>query len=144
MELTFRVASGDDAIAIKACDSTVSTDPERAGIIDRWLVEDTVIVAELDAEIVGYGVFNRRFFHNAQAELVMVHPDHRGKRIGENILGKLVELADGGKFFVTTNLSNRRMQSLLIRCGFRTCGFVEELDPGDPELIFVKKPLPCP
>jgi hypothetical protein len=31
------------------------------------------------------------------------------------------------------------MQRLLVRLGYRTCGFIEELDPGDPELIFVKK-----
>jgi hypothetical protein len=30
------------------------------------------------------------------------------------------------------------MQSLLIRCGYRICGFVDELDPGDPDLVFFK------
>jgi len=31
------------------------------------------------------------------------------------------------------------MQRLLARLGFVTCGFIDELDPGDPELVFVKK-----
>jgi hypothetical protein len=31
------------------------------------------------------------------------------------------------------------MQRLLIRSGYRVCGFVEELDPGDPEVVFFKK-----
>jgi len=39
--------------------------------------------------------------------------------------------------WVTTNLSNQRMQRLLAREGFKLSGFVE-IDEGDPELVFAK------
>jgi hypothetical protein len=31
------------------------------------------------------------------------------------------------------------MQRLLLRTGYAQCGYVAELDAGDPELVFVKK-----
>ncbi len=31
------------------------------------------------------------------------------------------------------------MQKLLTRLGYKPCGYIDELDPGDPELIFVKR-----
>jgi hypothetical protein len=43
------------------------------------------------------------------------------------------------KLFTSTNLSNQPMQSLLANMGYRLCGVVEELDDGDPELVFVKR-----
>lgn len=69
----------------------------------------------------------------------MVHPDHRGRRIGEQLLRALEEQCDTPKFFVTANLSNHRMQRLLLRMGYAACGYIDELGPGDPELVFVKK-----
>lgn len=60
-------------------------------------------------------------------------------RIGEQLLKVLETKCDTSKFFVTTNLSNHRMQRLLLRMGYSPCGYIGELDPGDPELVFVKK-----
>jgi ribosomal protein S18 acetylase RimI-like enzyme len=70
--------------------------------------------------------------------MLMVCADHRGKGIGESLLLALESACDTSKLFVTTNESNRRMQKLLLRLGYRRCGYIEELDPGDPELVFVK------
>lgn len=42
------------------------------------------------------------------------------------------------KIFTSTNASNRPMRQLLIQLGYQHSGTIENLDPGDPELIFVR------
>lgn len=139
MDVTVRKANSTDAEALKAIDTVVLNDPTRARYIDVWLVEDDVLVADLNGEVVGYGVFNHAFFRQGQADMLMVHSAHRGKGVGEKLLLALESLCDTPKFWVTTNLSNHPMQRLLTRLSYKPCGYIDELDPGDPELIFVKR-----
>jgi ribosomal protein S18 acetylase RimI-like enzyme len=142
MNAKIRLSAPADAQALKSVDSVVSVDPTRADFIEKWLREDTVVVAELAGGVVGYGVFNHGFFHQSQVDMLMVHPEYRGRRIGEHLLKAIEQRCDTPKLFVTTNLSNHRMQRLLLRMGYATCGYIAELDPGDPELVFVKKMTP--
>jgi GNAT superfamily N-acetyltransferase len=139
MKPNLRLGVPADAQALKSVDSGVPMDSARGAFIEQWLYEDTVVVAELDGRVVGYGVYNQGFFHQSHVEMLMVHPDYRGKRIGEQLLEALEEMCDTPKLFVTTNLSNHRMQTLLLRKGYAACSHIDELDPGDPELVFVKK-----
>jgi ribosomal protein S18 acetylase RimI-like enzyme len=135
---TVRRAHPADAEALKTLDTVVPADPRRAESIDDWLQHDTVFVAEVEGKVVGYGVFNHAFFRRGNVDMLMVHPDYRGRRIGEQLLRALEGACDTPKLFCTTNASNQRMQRLLERLGFVACGFIDELDPGDPELVFVK------
>ena len=43
------------------------------------------------------------------------------------------------KLFTSTNQSNAPMQALLNKLGYRQSGFIENLDEGDPELIYFKR-----
>ena len=40
--------------------------------------------------------------------------------------------------YISTNLSNLPMQSLLAKLGYRLSGVIHHLDEGDPELVYVK------
>lgn len=42
------------------------------------------------------------------------------------------------QIFTSTNESNRHMQHVLAKAGYHLAGRIEELDPGDPEIIYVK------
>jgi L-asparagine transporter-like permease len=42
------------------------------------------------------------------------------------------------KLFTSTNVSNLPMQALLATSGFVLSGIVHNLDPGDPELVYVR------
>lgn len=139
MAATVRRGEAADAAALKALDTIVPVDPRRAESIDRWLERDVVFVSEIDGQVVGYGVFNHDFFRQGNVDMLMLHPDYRGQLIGELLLRALEQACDTPKLFCTTNLSNHRMQRLLSRRGFVACGFIDELDPGDPELVYVKK-----
>jgi len=72
--------------------------------------------------------------------MLMLHPDWRGKRIGEYLLEAHKGVCDTPKLCCITKLSNHRMQRLLSRCGFVAFGFIGDLDPGDPELVYVQQP----
>jgi GNAT superfamily N-acetyltransferase len=138
MRPVIRLGSNADAPTLKELDTIVPIDPARAESIDRWLRDDTVLVAEVDGRVVGYGVFDHGFFGQSNVTMLMIHHDYRGRKIGEHILRKLEALGDTPKFYVTTNQSNHSMQKLLSRMGYRPGGYIHELDPGDPELVFVK------
>jgi len=136
---TVRRGEAADGAALKALDTIVPVDPRRAESIDSWLEGDVVFVCEVDGQVVGYGVFNHDFFRQGNVDMLMLHPDYRGQLIGELLLQALEQTCDTPKLFCTTNLSNHRMQRLLSRRGFVACGFIDELDPGDPELVYVKR-----
>ena len=86
MCVSIRPGVPGDADTLKALDSVVPHDPTRADLIDAWLRNDTVLVAEYEGRVVGYGVFNHAFFRQGQLDMLMVHPDFRGRRIGEALL----------------------------------------------------------
>jgi len=43
------------------------------------------------------------------------------------------------KLFTSTNESNAPMRALLAKLGFSPSGVIENLDEGDPELVFFKR-----
>ncbi len=139
MTVTVRRGREADAAALKALDTIAPVDPQRAVSIDGWLVQDVVFVAVADDQPVGYAVFNHDFFRQGNVAMLMLAVDWRGRDIGEQLLQALEDACDTPKLFCTTNVSNHRMQRLLARRGFLACGFIDELDPGDPELVYVKK-----
>jgi ribosomal protein S18 acetylase RimI-like enzyme len=139
MPVTVRRSRAEDAAALKALDAIVPVDPQRAISIDAWLAHDVVYVAVAADRPVGYAVFNHDFFRQGNVDMLMLAVECRGQRIGEQLLLALENACDTPKLFCTTNVSNHRMQRLLARCGFLACGFIDELDPGDPELVYVKK-----
>ena len=137
--MKIRKATETDASALKMVDTVVPLDGTRAKHIDEWLRHDEVLVAEINGQIVGYGVFNHAFFRQGNVDMLMIHPEHRGQKIGEHLLRELERLCDTSKLWVTTNMSNHRMQRLLARMDYKPAGYIHELDPGDPELIFFKR-----
>ena len=59
--------------------------------------------------------------------------------IGKQLVAYLEERTDGPELWTSTNLSNQRMQRLLASRGFHITGFIDNLDPGDPELFYFKR-----
>lgn len=129
MEIRLRAGEEGDQAALASIDTVAVRDPGRVAAIGRWLRGGSVTVAAMDGRPVGYAAVDREFFGRPQLGMLMVREDLRGRAIGQR---------GSGKFFATTNQSNLRMHRLLTRNGYRSCGFVEELDPGDPEIVYCK------
>ena len=60
-------------------------------------------------------------------------------RAGEALLRRLESLCEKPKLFVTTNLSNLKMQSLLVKLNYVLSGVIHNLDEGDPEIVYFKR-----
>ena len=138
MKVRIKDGSFTDASDLKKIDSLASSNPKRAQQIDDWLMHDVVRVLLVDERVTGYAVLDNYFFHYDHIEMLMIAEAQRGKRLGQMLIEDLEQLAETGKMFTSTNLSNTMMQRLLSRIGYRTCGYIDELDPGDPEIVYVK------
>jgi ribosomal protein S18 acetylase RimI-like enzyme len=137
--MTVRLAAAGDAAAIAALDTREYGSDERAGLIRSAAAEGRCHVAEQDDAIVGFVIMHRHFFGQAFVELLWVDSAYRRRGIGAALLGTCKDACGAGKLFTSTNRSNRPMQALLARTGFSICGFVDELDEEDPELIYCCK-----
>jgi GNAT superfamily N-acetyltransferase len=70
--------------------------------------------------------------------MVYVASSWRRHGVGAALLGALAHRCTTPKLFTSTNASNLPMQALLLRAGFEPSGIVHNLDPGDPELVYVR------
>lgn len=53
-----------------------------------------------------------------------------------------MQMAKTSKVFSSTNQSNKRMQQLFHNLGFVKSGVIDNLDEGDPEIIYMKQASP--
>jgi ribosomal protein S18 acetylase RimI-like enzyme len=100
-------------------------------------------VARAGGSVVGSAVFAPSFFGRWFIELLVVHPEHRRRGVGAALARRCEAECPEGGIFTSTNESNRPMRRLLEGLGYEESGYVENLDEGDPELIFFKR-LPAP
>lgn len=87
----------------------------------------------------GYGVLDFSFFGQAFIPLIMVRGSQRRHGVGSAILRTLESQCAAVKLFTSTNASNEPMQKLLEKLGFIKSGYIENLDEGDPEIVFIKR-----
>jgi len=141
MTIIERAASGDFE-HICALDETVYTGPPRRRFIGEASAQGRIAVARVDDEIRGFVIHDHSFFDQFMVRLLIVHPDFRRRGLASALM-RAAELAcQTGKLFTSTNQSNIPMQRLCERLGFVKSGYVENLDEGDPEIIYVKMLTP--
>ena len=69
----------------------------------------------------------------------MVDKEYRRQGIGRTLLrDALNRLSENEELWTSTNESNTAMRLLLESEGLKETGWVDNLDPGDPELIYFK------
>ena len=59
--------------------------------------------------------------------------------IGSALVRHVEGLCRSDRLFTSTNESNLAMRALLEKLRYTRSGVVDDLDPGDPELIFSKQ-----
>jgi ribosomal protein S18 acetylase RimI-like enzyme len=137
MTIIERATSGDFE-HICELDETVYRGPTRRGFIGAACAEGRVSVARVDEAVRGFVISDESFFEQFFVRLLMVHPDFRRHGIASALMRAAELDCQSGKLFTSTNQSNTPMQRLCERLGFVKSGYVENLDEGDPELIYVK------
>ncbi len=137
--MTVRRAHIGDIDAIAEVDHLAGIDEERTRFIRKSLEKESVYVAIEEDRINGYCIFDHSFFSRGFISLLIVHPEHRRRGIGLELVRFVESLCESERLFTSTNQSNKPMQSLLRKMGYKRSGVVDDLDPGDPEVFFSKK-----
>lgn len=137
--MQIRQAALEDYEALCAIDAVAATNLERRSRIREWVAAShCYVVVEKDDVPVAYGVLTNDFFDQAFIQIVTVSREYRRQGLGAAIVSHLLSIDRGSKLFSSTNLSNRPMQMLFAKFGFRISGYIDNLDDGDPEIIFYR------
>jgi GNAT superfamily N-acetyltransferase len=142
MNFSIRLGRPDDADQLIGFDHVARSDDQRAGLIRGKLDEGACWVAESGARLFGYAV-QGTFFDYDFLDLVYVDETSREQGVGSALIDAVERARRTPKVFTSTNESNTTMQAMLARLGYKPSGTVYNLDPGDPELLFVKEFAPA-
>ncbi len=137
-------ASKSDFEHICALDETILGSRRRRPAIARAFAEGRVAVARVDGVVRGYVITDTSFFDQGFVRLLLVHPDYRRRGLATALMRAAELDCETDKLFTSTNQSNLAMQALCDRLGYQRSGIVDNLDEGDPELIYVKRLTPGP
>jgi GNAT superfamily N-acetyltransferase len=137
-EIRVRLAGTRDRRAFAEIDPRVTNDLHRREVIDSAMASRQCLVAERLGHPVGYGIFSQNFFERDFVDLLIVSEGARRAGIGTAILHAIEQNCAADRLFTSTNESNVPMRALLEKCGYEPSGHIENLDPADPELVFVK------
>lgn len=130
-------ATEDDLAGVIAVDAA-HMGTARAEFLTEAVRQRQCYVARAGWDIVGYAVLTRHFFEQYFIELVVVHPQHRRKGIAQALIQHIGRIVPTEKLFTSTNQSNAPMQALCERLGFVKSGWIDNLDDGDPEIVYFK------
>lgn len=135
-----RQAEKSDIKAICSFDQTASDDREkRRDFIAKSVKSGSCFVAYIDRKVVGYVVLDYTFYSNGMIDMLYIHPEYQRKGIGAQLIRYVEALCKTEKLFTSTNQSNLPMQRLLGKLGYVPSGFIDNLDEGDPEIVYFKK-----
>ena len=87
---------------------------------------------------IGFAIVTRHFFGFPFVDLLVVAETARRHGTGSALMAKCEADHDADRIFTSTNESNAPMRRLLAKADWSVSGVIENLDPGDPELVFVK------
>ena len=133
-----RTGTGDDLAALVDCDPRASKDEARRHALAAWLAQGAVVVSRAGERIAGFLVLEHGLFGHGFVPLVCVGPDHRRRGHALRLLAAAEARCRTAKLFASANASNGASQALLARAGFVRSGTIENLDAGDPELVYFK------
>lgn len=128
----------EDLDIVVNIDSEVIGNTSRRNYIKKSIELGHCIIAKEDDEIVGFLIYATNFFECAFISLIIVSPSNRRKGYARLLIDKMMCLSPTTKVFSSTNRSNISMQSVFDMNGFIKSGIVENLDEGDPEIIYFK------
>jgi len=136
--MQIRPAARDDLEELVAADGAARRDPGRREFLRTAIADGNALVAVASGVIAGYAVLDHSFYGNAFLALLVVRADSRRRGFGTALLRAAEARARTPKLFTSTNASNAPMQALLDAAGYERSGVIENLDSGDPELVYVR------
>ncbi|QFF99302.1 GNAT family N-acetyltransferase [Psychrobacillus glaciei] len=128
----------NDLDEILNIDREVIGSDSRRKYIKKAIEEERCIAIKNEFSFVGFLIFDTHFFDCSFISLIIVKPTERRKGYASALMEYFISISPTKKIFSSTNQSNKRMQEVFKENGFIQSGFVENLDEGDPEIIYFK------
>nr|WP_102265061.1 GNAT family N-acetyltransferase [Mesobacillus jeotgali] len=120
-------------------DEEVIAHNSRREYIKKAIEDERCIVAyNIKNQIVGFLLFDTHFFDCSFISLIIVRPTERRKGYATALIDYFINISPTRKIFSSTNKSNKSMQEVFKVNGFIESGFIENLDEGDPEIIYYR------
>ncbi|MBE7123344.1 GNAT family N-acetyltransferase [Bacillus cereus] len=138
---TITKASIDDLDSIVHIDVAVIEDDSRRNYIKHAIDEERCIIVKKDNSILGFLTYDTNFFGCTFLSLIIVSPTKRRQGHASSLISYMLSHSPTQKIFSSTNESNESMQKVFSANRFVRSGIIENLDEGDPEIIFHAKKL---
>jgi len=134
--IAVRKGAASDYSTLLSIDQYAFSHAERRAEIKDALARGECFVAESDGTPSGYAVLNYTFFGFGFIPIVVVSALHRRRGVGLRLIREAQAQCVSQKLFTSANRSNTVAQSLFRRAGLVPSGIIENLDRGDPEVIY--------
>ena len=114
--------------------------PERAGpFIRSYLERHHMLVAEREAEVVGFLAYRTDWFQCTFVSLVSVTKDARRQGVARALYRMVEEISPSPRLFSSTEETNGVSIQMHSALGFAPSGHIDNLPQGYRELLFYKR-----
>ncbi|MDE3094753.1 MAG: GNAT family N-acetyltransferase [Chloroflexota bacterium] len=139
--ITITPATADDLSDVRAINDVSSSvrDDARLAYLARAVAGGECLLAHDDGAVAGFAVWDRSFYGHPFLALLVVRPRARRRGVASALVRRVEALCGGDRLFTSTNTSNTAMQRLCDALGFERSGIIDNLDEGDPELVYCKR-----
>lgn len=137
--MDIRQATDADIRSIIEFDHVAQVDEARRDFIARAVQAHSTWVSVIDRQVCGFVIVEYSFYSQGFVSLLYTHSNYRRQGIGTALMQQVESICQTEKLFTSTNESNRPMHSLLAKSQFVPSGVVNNLDEGDPEIIYFKR-----
>ncbi|MRX71847.1 GNAT family N-acetyltransferase [Bacillus lacus] len=131
-------ANIEDFDKIMNVDCEVIGNTSRRDYIENAIELGHCIISKNEDDIEGFLIYDINFFECSFITLIIVSPSKRRKGNASLLIDYMMSISPTTKVFSSTNRSNSSMQKVFDANGFIESGIVENLDEGDPEIIYFK------
>lgn len=134
-----RQADVTDIGAICSIDRAVLGSSRRHEFLARAVRDGRCWVACVNTAVRGFLVFHDTFFEHRFVDVLMVDPGFRRMGIASSLMRSIEATCPSDRLFTSTNQSNETMQCVCETLGYVKSGFIDNLDDGDPEIVYCKR-----
>ena len=117
----------------------VGNTEDHTDLIERSIISGECLVALIDNKVVGASILNYTFYNQGWVGLLNVNLTYRRQGVGTALIRKMGSMCRAPKIFTSTNTSNIPAQKTYEANGFIRSGYIENLNEGDPEIIYLKR-----
>ncbi len=134
-----KLANSSNLEDLVKIDREVIGDDHRREFIRMAVEEERCLIVESENAVEGFLIHDKNFFDSSFISLVIIAPSARRRGHASALLQHFISIAPTEKVFSSTNQSNHAMQKVFEANGFIQSGSIDNLDDGDPELVYFKK-----